>query len=98
MIQERDIRQQLASHIAGKVSLAAFERWLGIQSWNMFNDSPDAIKLVAAINLLVSELHDGMISSDQFQAESLALLNNNALRVANPVMREASRHRTNARS
>ncbi|HEX9781340.1 MAG TPA: hypothetical protein VGA56_01245 [Opitutaceae bacterium] len=77
MIHERDVREKLASVLLGEVSLGAFERWLASERWNMFVDSDDsAIEFVAAVNLLVSEHHDNIISEDEFNSELLALLNN----------------------
>ncbi len=76
MIQERDIRDQLAALIRREVSLSAFERWLASESWNMFNEgSLEVIELIAAINLLVSEFHDSVINDKQFSVELLSLLN-----------------------
>jgi len=76
MIQERDIRDKITALLARQVSLSVFEQWLGSESWNMFNDSPNAVHLVAAVNMLVSELHDDVISSEQFRSELADLLNN----------------------
>ena len=77
MIQQEDLREQIASVVNGDVSLAFFERWLGEQSWNMFNeDAPEVIGLIAAVNLRVSEFHDRIIDKSEFQNELLSLLGN----------------------
>jgi hypothetical protein len=76
MIQQQDLREQIASLLNGDVSLAAFERWLGSRSWNMFNeDSPDVVRMIAATNLRVSELHDRIIDDREFLNELRSLLN-----------------------
>jgi hypothetical protein len=59
------------------VSLAVFEQWLASESWNMFSESAaEAVELVAAINLLISEHHDKVIDDNAFRSELLELLNN----------------------
>src|SRR5688572_6263349 len=76
MIHEREVREKIAALLARQISLSAFERWLGSESWNMFNDSQDAVPVVASVNMLVHELHDAIISDEQFHGELASLLNN----------------------
>lgn len=79
MIQERDIKDKIAALLEQKVSLSAFEQWLGSESWDMFNESPEAVPLVAAVNMLVAELHDDVIGSEQFGSELADLVNKNVV-------------------
>lgn len=76
MIDEVEVRAQIASLIAQKISLATFERWLASKSWGMFSDGSanEAIRLVAAVNLAVSELHDDVIDVREFRRELLSML------------------------
>jgi hypothetical protein len=83
MDQERAIREEIRSLIMGDVSLSAFERSIGSKSWSMFNDgsSPEAIHLIAAANLLISELHDRIVNEREFRHELSSLLNNVVIEV-----------------
>jgi len=77
MIHAHEVRERAASFLRRDISLSSFERWLAAESQNMFSDSADeAIRLVAAISLLVSELHDEVIDYKQFRSELLPLINN----------------------
>jgi hypothetical protein len=87
MIHEQDIRDKIAAVIRRDVSLSAFERWLNSNSFGMFGDSPDAsIRLVAAVNLLIAELHDDIIDERTFRSELGELLPRNfVIDVVEPV-------------
>ena len=75
MIQERSIRERIADVVIGKAPLSSFERWLRIESQAMFSEAPaEAVRLVAAVNLLISELHDDVIDDEVFRHDMLALL------------------------
>ena len=76
MIHERDIRERVAALLMDKLSLAAFEQWIGAESWGMFSDSSEeAVRLVAQVNLLVSEFHDDVIDDHEFRHLLSRLLN-----------------------
>lgn len=63
----------------------------------MFNESePNEIELVAAINLLVSELHDRVINQQQFHDELSAMLNELAPDVIRVKLSQASSANTAA--
>lgn len=77
MNQERAVRDDIRALIRGDVSLAAFERSIGLKSQCMFRDgsSEGDIRLIAAANLLISELHDNIINLQEFRDEVAALIN-----------------------
>jgi hypothetical protein len=83
MIQEREIRERLASLLFGKLSLAAFGEWLASESWNMFadNSSNDAISLVAAINIRIDAYDERALSRADLERELLGLLNDAVISV-----------------
>ena len=68
MVQEHEIRAQLARYLSGEVSLGAFERWLNSARLPVVVDANDeAFKLVARIDLMLSERHDHIITEAEFR-------------------------------
>lgn len=74
MLTDHDIRERIAALLARRMSLSAFEHWIGTESWDMFNGNPQVVPLVTAVNLLVTELHSDIIAPDEFRAELTRLL------------------------
>jgi|SRR6185436_1745912 len=95
MINESQIRQHIASFLAGKESLADFEDWLARNSWNMHKDSEqNAQDLVSDIELRLSEFSSGHLSEDELKQELASLANeikmSRRLGVSSPVIKTAA--------
>jgi len=70
MITESQIREHIASFLAGEESLDAFEDWLVQNSWNMHRDSSEAAQqLVAEIELRLSEYSSGHLDEGALRNE-----------------------------
>ena len=68
MLNESQIREQLADYLAGELSYHDFEDWLIQASWNMHQDSSqDAQELVSDISLLIYEYLDGHIDEEKLR-------------------------------
>lgn len=78
MFSEHDLREQLAAYVAREISLASLERWLNAASPLplVVDNSDAAFRLLASVNLLVSERHDNIIGADDLREELSVLLNN----------------------
>jgi hypothetical protein len=84
MVNDHDIRSQLAEYLAGEISLASFERWLNRSVLPIVVDDDDpAFKLAASLMLLVSERHDHVISDGEFRKQLFLHVNN--IVVSHPV-------------
>ncbi len=80
MISEAQIREHLASYLAGSESLDDFEDWLVATSWNMHRDSSEiAQHLVNEIELRLSEYSDGHLSDRALRRELSEILNNKSV-------------------
>ena len=68
MLNESQIREQLADYLADELSYQEFEDWLIQSSWNMHQDSSrDTQELVSDINLLIYEYLDGHIDEEKLR-------------------------------
>lgn len=77
MVNEQELRREIAAYVAREISLASLERWLHSVHSQLVVDSNDAaFVLLASVNLLVSERHDNVISGDELRDEFASLLNN----------------------
>jgi hypothetical protein len=76
MIIERELRDQIAAAVSGRVSLNDLYTWLIGRSWNMHKDSaPSAIELAASVEELFFDRSDGLISDDALRSMLISLLN-----------------------
>lgn len=63
MISIDQIREALQEVVFAKVSLDRFDEWFSRASWNMHGDSsPEAIKTVGQIELILSDYDNDLIS------------------------------------
>src|SRR6266404_1862711 len=70
MITINEIRNQLASYLAGETPFEPFEDWLITHSWNMHLDSTKkAQELVHEINASIYEYLDGYIDEARLETE-----------------------------
>ncbi len=70
MIEENDIRAQVANYLSGSQSLDEFEDWFVKQSWNMHQDSENsAQQLVGKIELALSEYSNNHVSEEAFRSQ-----------------------------
>jgi hypothetical protein len=77
MDHERSIRVDISGFLSRRISLAALERRVNASSQEIFHKNDrDAIKLLAAVNLLVSEHHDAIVGEAELRDGLLSLLNN----------------------
>ena len=84
MIQEHDIREQLARYLSGRCSLASLERWLNSANIPLVVDRSDyGFRLLAKVSLAIDEHHDHVTSDSQFRAELTELVND--IVVSHPV-------------
>ncbi len=88
MITVDQTRAMLQQVVLASVSLDEFDEWLSEASWNMHHDSsPEAIRLVGKIELLLAAYDDGL-QSEQQTLSSLAALH--PVFVLNDVSRECT--------
>ncbi len=72
MIRDFEIRDHLASFLAGTVSQDAFEDWLVQHSWNMHLDSDESAQnLASAIELRLAEYSSGHLDEAALRNELL---------------------------
>jgi hypothetical protein len=76
MVNEHELRDRLSAYVAREISLASLERWLRSADLHPIVDGDDAaFRMLASVNLLVSERHDDIISADELREEFSLLLN-----------------------
>lgn len=65
---DNEIRERLASYLAGEISLEDFEDWFVSASWNVSQSKNQAaINMVYEIELWLSEYSDGFRSKDELR-------------------------------
>ena len=75
MITESALRQALASYLSGELSLAAFDDWIAVQTWDMHRGSSEqAQKLAGAIELRLAEHSAGHLSGEELRSQLQSLL------------------------
>lgn len=75
MVRVPELRQRIAALVNGEVSLDDFEDWFAAASWNAHLDSsPEAQRLVGAVELRLSELSSDHLSFREFLEELEALV------------------------
>lgn len=86
MLQEKSIREHIASYLRGDASVADLDRCVSAASREMFKSgSADVIDLVASVQLLLSELYDDVLNEGGFRDELTAVLNTITLDVLEPL-------------
>jgi hypothetical protein len=74
MVTTEEIRNELARHLQGEITLCKFDDWLTRRSWNMHLDSPrDAQSLVGSLEWIMAEHHARHLSNAALKGEFLAL-------------------------
>jgi hypothetical protein len=77
MIDERELREQIANSLQGELSLDDLYSWVMSRSWNMHKDSlPSAVELAGDVESLFFELSDGARDEESVRRELSQLLNN----------------------
>ena len=77
MISAIEIKEKLSLVSMGKLSLDAFEDWFVPNAWNAHkSSSSEAIELVSAIHLLLSERDDRILNEADLRNALVGLLNN----------------------
>lgn len=75
MIQEAEIREQMANVVEDRLSLDDFEDWIVRQSWNMHRDSnEDAQSLASEIELALAEHSSNHLGEQELRALLRSLL------------------------
>ena len=82
MIDELELRQEIAKAVNGLVSFAGLYSWLMSRSWNMHKDSAaSAIDLANNVEDLFFDRADGFLAENDLRLALMSLLNNVVINV-----------------